>query len=685
MRAGAMAAVATLLAGCVLGAEASGEPKLEVALEIGRALHTAVQAENLRAGLVWSESEPQLRLSADALTLPEPVGRLEDLRVVCPGIALESPRIGCANARAEARLRGITVALAPLAFGWEPETGRVDFSGSWPGLFGAEGHFAGTAGSTGVRVDFDLAQLDLRAAFDSAWGPAEGLPVSFGAGRVDVSGHLDTRGTDPELRLDFAGSGIEFSDPEGLRAGEAIVFAGRVGSSPSGWAIQLGFSEGAVFIDPWFLDFAEVGPVELKISGLHAPGSADPRWEIGRLHLDLGEAGHLEGTDLGGLAARLEEGDVRLTGSRMDIVGEWLLSPFLAGTALGAVAFNGAFEGALRFGEGRLRQATLLAGDLDMIDAAGRFALEGLTGRIEWSETEPAGPSTIVARDGHVFGMALGPFNAEFQLHPRGFQLLEPLEVPLLDGALRADTLRIDAGPDGPRVDFDGGIRALSLERLSDALDWPPFAGTLSGIIPRVRYDRGALAVDGRLLVRVFEGDLVLRDLEIRDLFGPVPVLEMAAEVHRIDLDLLTRAFDIGRIEGRLSGTLEDLVLVDWMPRRMNLVLATPEEDPGRRRISQRAVDNLTEIGGGLQAALSAPFLRLFEDFPYRRLGIGCALEGDRCRMSGVADRADGSFVLVEGRGIPRLQVIGYTREVDWPVLIERLQAVRAEQDTAVE
>jgi hypothetical protein len=685
MRACGMAAVATLLAGFVSAAEASGEPRLEAALEIGRALHTAVQAENLRAGLVWSDSEPQLRLSADALTLPEPVGRVEGLRVVCPAVALSSRRIGCADARVEARLRGISVELAPLTFGWERETGKVDFSASWPGLFGAEGHFTGTAGSTGVRVDFDLAQLDLRSAFASSWGPGEGFPVTFGAGRVDVSGHMDTRGTDPELVLDFAGSGIEFSDPEGLRAGEAVVFAGRVGSSANGWAIQLGFSEGAVFIDPWFLDFGEVGPVALRVAGLHAPDSEDSRWRIGELRMELGEAGYLEGTGLAGVATSLDEGDVQLAGSQMDIVGEWLLSPFLAGTALGAAAFDGAFDGALRFGQGRLREVTLGAADLDVVDAAGRFALQGLTGRIEWSEDAPAAPSTILARDGHVFGMPLGPFTADFRLHPRGFQLLEPLEVPLLDGALRADTLRIAAGPDGPRVDFEGGIRALSLEQMSNALDWPPFAGTVSGVIPRVRYDRGALAVEGRLLVRVFDGDLVLRDLEIRDLFGPIPVLEMAAEIHRIDLDLLTRAFDVGRIEGRLSGTLEDLVLVDWTPRRMNLLLATPEEDPGRRRISQRAVDNLTEIGGGLQAALSAPFLRFFEDFPYRRLGIGCALEGDRCRMSGVADRDDGSFVLVEGRGIPHLQVIGYTREVDWPVLIQRLQAVRAEQDPAVE
>jgi hypothetical protein len=685
IRASGRVAVASLLAGFVVTTEALAEPHVEMTLEIGSALHASVQAENLRTVLVWSGSRPELRLSADALTLPEPVGRVEAVRVVCPGVALSNRRIGCANGRVEARLRGTSVLVAPLAVTWHRETGDIDFSASWPGLFGAEGHFTGTAGGAGARVDFELAQLDLRSVIDSAWWPAEAPPVSFGSGRMAISGHFDSRGPDPELQLDFRGSGVDFSDPEGLRAGEDIAFNGRLVRGASGWGIQLGFSEGAVFIDPWFLDFNEVGSVDLSVVDLHAPDAKSALWRVGGLQLTLGEAGRLEGAGLAGVGASVEEGEVRLAAGRMDVFGEWLLSPFLAGTALGAAQFDGTFEGALRFGRGRLRNVALSVDELDVVDAAGRFALEGLTGRAEWSEDGPAQPSAVRVRDGEVFGMPLGPFVADFRLHPRGFQLLEPLEVPLLDGALRADTLRISTGPDGPRVDFEGGIRALSLVRLSEALDWPPFAGTLSGVIPRVRYDRGALAVDGRLLVRVFDGELVLRDLEIRDPFGPIPVLEMAAEIHRIDLDPLTRAFDIGRIEGRLSGTLDDLVLVDWTPRRMNLRLATPDKDPGRRRISQRAVDNLTEIGGGLQAALSAPFLRLFEDFPYRRLGISCALEGDRCRMSGVADRADGSFVLVEGRGIPHLQVIGHNREVDWPVLIRRLQAVRAQQDPAVE
>lgn len=685
MRASGRVAVASLLVGLVFSAEALGEPGLEVTLDIGRALHASVQAENFQAGLVWTGAEPQLRLSADALTLPEPVGRVEAVHVVCPGVALSSLRIGCTNARVEARLRGTTVQLAPLSFTWHRETGDIDFSGSWPGLFAAEGHFTGTAGSAGAQVDFELSGLDLRSVIDSAWWPADTLPVTFGGGRVTISGHFDSRGADPELQLDFKGSGVDFSDPDGLRAGEDIVFTGRLDRTGSVWGIQLGFSEGAVFIDPWFLDFGEVGLVELSAANLYVPESKDDRWRIGELQLALGEAGRLEGTGLAGLAASVEEGDVRLAASRMDVVGESLLSPFLAGTALGAAQFGGAFDGALRFGRGRLREVALSFDEMEIVDAAGRFALEGLHGSAEWNEDEPARPVAVGVRAGHVFGMPLGPFAVDFRLRPRGFQLLEPLEIPLLDGALRADTLQISAGPDGPSVDFDGGIRALSLEQLSEALDWPPFAGTVSGVIPRVRYERGALAVDGRLLVRVFDGELVLRDVEIRDLFGPIPVLEMAAEIHRIDLDPLTRAFDVGRIEGRLSGTLDDLVLVDWAPRRMNLRLATPDKDPGRRRISQRAVDDLAELGGGLQAALSAPFLRLFEDFPYRRLGIRCELEGDRCLMSGVADRADGSFVLVEGRGIPHLQVIGHNREVDWPVLIQRLQAVREEQDPAVQ
>jgi len=685
IRSSGRAALASLAVLSLLGAELRGEPLLELELEIGRALHPAAAAENFRAVLVWSGLEPELRLSADALTLPEPLGRVENLRVVCPRVRLSSTRVGCAQAQIDARLQGVPFEWAPLAFTWHRQHSRVDFSGSWPKLFGAQGRFAGTAEGAGVRLDFEITELSLPAVMASPWWPLEATPVVVGAGELALSGRFDTRAVHPELELSFVGSGVEFSDREGLRAGEDLALDGRVFWGERGWDVQLGFSGGAVFLDPWFLDFGEVGPLAWNVANLHPPTGGDPRWRVGALDVALGDALRLEARGLAGTAANIDAGAVSFVSERMDVIGTWLVSPLLAGTVLGSADFDGSVAANLGFGQGRLRDATLDADGLAVVDAGGRFALRGISGKIRWHQDVLAEPSALTVRDGQVLGIPLGAFAADFQLYPRGIRLLAPVEVPVLDGALRAAVLRVEAGVEGPRVDFEGGIRALSLEQLTEALGWPPFAGTLSGVIPRVRYDRGVLAVDGRLLVQVFDGDLVLRDLEIRDLFGPIPVLEMGAEIRRIDLDLLTRAFDVGRIEGRLSGNLSDLVLVDWVPRRMNLTLATPEEHPGRRRISQRAVDNLTEIGGGLQAALSAPFLRFFDDFPYRRLGIGCALEGDRCRMSGVADRADGSFVLVEGRGIPHLQVIGYTREVDWPVLIQRLQAVRGRQDPAVE
>lgn len=52
--------------------------------------------------------------------------------------------------------------------------------------------------------------------------------------------------------------------------------------------------------------------------------------------------------------------------------------------------------------------------------------------------------------------------------------------------------------------------------------------------------------------------------------------------------------------------------------------------------------------------------------------------------MGGVGSAGDGYFIL-RGRGIPRVDVIGYQREVDWPVLIARLKAALSSGTVVVE
>ncbi|TVP86548.1 MAG: hypothetical protein EA347_08985 [Thioalkalivibrio sp.] len=657
---------------------AGAETGLRLELDIGSLVHEAFDARGLRAHLSWVGPEPRFEVQADRLHLPEPVGRVEALHLRCPRAEVTARRLACPDARLTARGDGWRLDAAALDFDWDREAGLVRFSVPWPGLFRGRGRVSGLAGAPGLRVDLDLAGLDLPMLLGSGLVPLE-LPVAVQAGTAGVAGRIDTRGRVPAAQLDLSVSGLDFSDPAGLHAAEGLSASGRVAHGPAGYEVQARFTEGAAFFDPWFLDLAEAGPVSVSISSLQTvPGVADGvGWSAASGEMTLGGHTRLQGTGLQHRGDRLEQGEIEWQTGRLDLAGGLLAEPMLAGTVLGRSRFEGETHGRLSVSQGRVRAVEASWQGLGLNDDLGRFALRDSAGRIAWSDDALAPESHLTVAAGEVLGLPAGPFQMHFQLEPRGLRLLEPLFVPVLDGGAGADHFHLRVGPEGPEVEFEGGIRALSLERLTEALGWPRFTGRLAGIIPRVFYDVDGLRVDGLLLVQVFDGEIVLSGLRIRNLFGIAPELEVSAEVRRLELDLLTSALDVGRVEGRLSGRVEDLLLVDWVPQRMRLSLATPEEDPGRRRISQRAVENLTAVGGGVQGRLAATFLRVFDAFAYRRLGFNCELEGDVCLVSGVVDHPDGTFTLVEGGGLPQIEVIGHNRRVDWPELVRRLDAVR--------
>jgi hypothetical protein len=221
---------------------------------------------------------------------------------------------------------------------------------------------------------------------------------------------------------------------------------------------------------------------------------------------------------------------------------------------------------------------------------------------------------------------------------------------------------------------------------LTAALKWPEFGGKLSGVIPQVVYDDGNLTIGGVLLVRVFDGEVTLRDLVLEQPLGQVPRLQVNAQAHNIDLDQLTRTFSFGRIEGRLDGRIDGLRMESWEPVAFDAEFATPPGDRSRHRISQKAVDNISNIGGGgVGGALSRSFLRFLEDFPYDRLGIRCKLENGVCAMGGVAPAGTG-YYLVKGRFLPpRLDVIGYSDRVNWDGLVEQLKQATRGQSPVVQ
>jgi hypothetical protein len=186
--------------------------------------------------------------------------------------------------------------------------------------------------------------------------------------------------------------------------------------------------------------------------------------------------------------------------------------------------------------------------------------------------------------------------------------------------------------------------------------------------------------------VKVFDGTTVIRDLRMTSPFGSLPQLYANIDINSLDLALLTQAFDFGRISGRLEGYVHDLRLSNWKPVQFDASLATPKTNPGKRRISQRAVDNLTQIGGGPSGMLQRGFLQFFEDFSYQKLGLSCYLRNEVCEMSGIEEAKQGYYIVKGGGGLPPwINVVGYTRRVDWSDLIARLIAVRDSSGPVIE
>ena len=66
------------------------------------------------------------------------------------------------------------------------------------------------------------------------------------------------------------------------------------------------------------------------------------------------------------------------------------------------------------------------------------------------------------------------------------------------------------------------------------------------------------------------------------------------------------------------------------------------------------------------------------------RIGLACRLRDNVCAMDGVGSAGDG-YTIVEGSGLPRIQVVGFRRRVDWPTLVARLVAATEGQAPVVQ
>lgn len=425
-------------------------------------------------------------------------------------------------------------------------------------------------------------------------------------------------------------------------------------------------------------------PVQLSVTASQDAGAG---WQLAQLRWDDGDSLRVAGSVEFDNAGNLSGADLQLDSANLAPLRPRYLSGWLGQLGLGEMQLAGAMSAHMQVSDTGLQQAELKLREVSLVDARQRFRIDSLNGDPAFSSSGPTN-SRLQWGGGQLMGIEFGAVNLPLHSAQGRLALTEVVSVPMLGGSLRLENLGLRPPANGRGMQIETGLtlQGLDVGMLAKAMDWPAFEGRLAGRIPQMRYADDRLDFDGGLTAQMFEGTVQVSGLAMERPFGTAPTLSADIVFDDMDLQSLTGVFGFGEITGALDGSIRQLRLVDWTAQAFDAELHTDLSWQGRQRISQRAVQDLSSVGGtggGLGNSVQAQALKLFDDFRYRQIGIRCTLANDVCEMDGLGSAGKG-FIIVRGSGLPRLNVVGFNRRVDWPTLVERLVAVTQGDTTPV-
>ncbi len=687
----------TLVAACVgVAFAASAGAASKVSIEIGGLEFEGLAIEDLSADLAPpSELPGSVRLKAARIRGVSATGPLSGFSLDCAALQIEGDVLSCERGRLSGSLGSLGVQDTQFK-AQKRADGSLKLGFESFAIAGGRGRLDLDIEGSRWRMESDLAGLDLGklASVAKPWvALPEGLTVAGSAGgRFRGTGSGDTVATaNAEVALET----LDFSDAAGTLAGEKLSGTLRIDATADGSSRlpargRITLVAGQAYSDPVFLDFAA------HHAALDFTGTLET--ETARFEADAFSLDHTGVMKAGGQATVDFAGDILLPVAQiriesLDLAGALpaYVQPFLIDSAFKDIAGSGTINGDVAIDRGLPTRAEFDLEAVTIESEAAAVSLEGLRGRVNWfddaSRTALAGTidddrflSRLAWDAGRLWGLELGKVELPFATTGRHFRLLEPVKLPVFDGSLAIETLRVrHAGTEEMYVRFDAAIEPISVSLLSRAFGWPEFQGKLAGSIPGLQLRQGVVTLDGNLDASVFDGRVVVKDLSLSEPLGKFPRMHASIDVEDLDLTLVTQTFEFGMITGRLSGRIAGLETFGWMPEAFDAFLYTPPDDRSKHRISQRAVTNLSSIGGGsgggVAAALQGGFLKFFDDFRYDRLGLSCRLANDVCVMGGVLP-APGGYYIVKGSGLPRINVIGSQTRVAWTTLVRQLGSI---------
>ncbi|MEO1366157.1 MAG: hypothetical protein AAFX50_03185, partial [Acidobacteriota bacterium] len=275
-----------------------------------------------------------------------------------------------------------------------------------------------------------------------------------------------------------------------------------------------------------------------------------------------------------------------------------------------------------------------------------------------------------------VGGLAVPPVRSALDIRGDGVALLEPLEIDVLGGRLTLERLALRSLLVEPTAEAGVELQGLSMERLTQALGLPSLEGQLDGSLPRLTLDRNRLLVDGGGRLRLFGGEVRLRDITGEEIFTPFPRLRVSADIDGLDLGAVTRRFDFGEMRGLVSGFVDDAVLVGGAPVAFDARLESVDRAGVAQTVDVKAVQNLTVLGTGASPTLFDRGLQRFlKRYRYRKLGFRVKLRDDLLEIRGLVQDGDRELFM-QGGGLFGIDVVNAApgQRVSYSAMLRRLE-----------
>ena len=657
-----------------------------VSLDVGTLAGTQWKLEGVTIALTDVQQNPQkLTLTIAKLSLPKPFNDLNLINIRCTSFTWQNKELLCEQGRAKIQSKRWQSPTTNFSFHVTEQ--RSSFKLTDLRLAGGTVTVDGEEQGELWRLHLDAKTVDGKLI--QRLLPQEHFKLK--AGKINVT--LNASGSHAlvnEFTLSAGLDGLTGQTQDGRFAAEALMLESTLDAKNYNglwqWQSHIDVNGGALYVEPLYLEAA----------GQHIVWDAQGDWDASNNRVEINAVNykHSKVGEINGSAtvqykngATIEKAQLSLKSDNLQDVSAIYLKPFFEQTVLQDVSLAGRLKADFLIKDQSLTALAATFDHFGVKDAAGRGEIQGGAGHFNWANDEFfRQPSKFSWQQLKVGGVAVGPAELSFLMRADNIRLLKKAQLPLLGGAIAINHFSWQAKKQqAPEVSFEGNINNVSLEQLSRALNWTPLSGTISGHIPRVEYSNKTLSLGGELIIKAFDGEIKVSNLASSGLFTDFIKFHSDLEINNLDLDQLTGRFKFGGITGKLSGYVQQLYMENWHPVSFFAWLGTPENDDSRHRISQKAVQNIANIGGGSAAdLLSRSFLIFFETFGYDKLGIGCYLHDGVCQLMGVEARESG-YAIVTGGGLPRIDVMGYNPRVDWNVLMERLKRITTTDEVIVE